>query len=429
MTAAAAATRQATAPRPWTHYVNDHFFDRPDLEPGLERLALRLERLAREKPWCFTSNDELRHQLGCSQNTLAAILIRGESLGWFRRVLVPGRHGQATGRLGIVLFVRPTDRPVATPETFDQVVDQMRAEIRRGSARYRPRTLPFPAPIPQESATDGPQELGTAVPRNWAPSVPKNWGPALCSKAEEITEQKTETTTTGSESSSSSVFDPGPEPEETGHPGVEALGDDAIPQESVADMSTHLAAPSPAPVATPPAPVVLPVAVEVPAELVAAAAEVIPDASRAWVRSLLRDCGEYGLNLALLVVAWVKIQRAEKPTRYARVALAGWLNQLRSGELTLEDVRGEVHGRPGPRAGSRPFDPAACLARMASSGWELVAVGPDLVKWSEKPGWSACLWKHIPSDVRQQVEEHKAELKAYVLKRAAERGKAVAIRA
>ena len=116
-------------------------------------------------------------------------------------------------------------------------------------------------------------------------------------------------------------------------------------------MSTHLVAPSPAPVATPPAPVVLPVAVEVPAELVAAAAEVIPDASRAWVRSLLRDCGEYGLNLALLVVAWVKIQRAEKPTRYARVALAGWLNQLRSGELTLEDVRGEVHGRPGPRAG------------------------------------------------------------------------------
>lgn len=66
---------------------------------------------------------------------------------------------------------------------------------------------------------------------------------------------------------------------------------------------------------------------------------------------------------------------------------------------------------------------------MACSGWELVTVGPDRVKWSEKPGWSACLWKQVPSDLRQQVEEHKAELKAYVLKRASERGKAVALRA
>ena len=173
MTAAAAATRQATAPRPWTHYVNDHFFDRPDLEPGLERLALRLERLAREKPWCFTSNDELRHQLGCSQNTLAAILIRGESLGWFRRVLVPGRHGQATGRLGIVLFC-PAHRPAR------RHAGDLRPGRRPDAGRDPPRLRPIPAtdpPLPRSDSPGigdrwspgigdrGPQELGTIGPQ------------------------------------------------------------------------------------------------------------------------------------------------------------------------------------------------------------------------------------------------------------------------
>ena len=101
---------------------------------------------------------------------------------------------------------------------------------------------------------------------------------------------------------------------------------------------------------------------ELPAELVTAAAAALPGVSRAWLAGLLRDCGAYGLTLALLVVAWVKARQPGKPARYARVALAGWLNRLRTGSLTLEDVRAEVHGRSGPSASSRPFDPAACLA-------------------------------------------------------------------
>jgi hypothetical protein len=433
---ATTASRHPSASRPWTHYVNDHFFDRHDLEPNLERLAFRLERLARDKPWCITSNDELMDQLGCTHNTLAAILNRGESLGWFRRVLVPGRHGRATGRLGIVLFIRPTDRPVATPETFDLVVDLMRAEIRRGRPGRRPGTLPFPAPIPRESADAGTQELGTMVPKNWAPSVPKNWAPSPYSK-EEVTEKETETTTTARHEasasagihvlpeSSSSFLDPGPGPEETGPPGAEAIGDDTAPQDPAAGASKHLIVPPLAPLAMPPAPAVPPVAADLPAELVAAAAEAIPGASPEWVRALLRDCRGYGLDLALLVVAWVKVRRPDKPSRYARSALAGWLNKLRAGELTVEDVRAEVQGRSGPRASPRPFDPSVCLARMANLGWTLSPIGPDRVKWSEIPGRSASLWGHVPSELRQQLEEHKAELKAYVLRRAAERGKAV----
>lgn len=430
MSAAAAARRPAPS-RPWTHYVNDHFFDRPDLDPGLERLAFRLERLARDKAWCVTSNDELMEQLGCSHNTLAGLLSRGESLGWFRRVLVPGRHGRATGRLAIVLFVRPTDRAVATPETFDQVVDLIRAENRRGSPTGRaPRTLPFPAPIPRESANAGPQDLGTTDPRNWGPPVPKNWGPSPYSK-EGITGQETETTTTAMHGasvstvsgSSSSVSDSTPEPDATGPPDAGLPGKVTDARTAAAETSTHL-------LLTPPAPVEVPAALaKLPPELVAAAAEAVPGASGAWVSSLLRDCGGYGLELALLVLAWTKARRPDRPARYARTALAGWLNRLEAGELTMADVRAEVQGRPGPRSSPRPFDPAVCLARLARDGWTIAPHGPDQVIRVEIPGRDATLWRHVPSDLRQQVEEHKAELKAYVLKRAAERGKAVGLRA
>src|SRR5262249_35709938 len=166
-----------------------------------------------------------------------------------------------------------------------------------------------------------------------------------------------------------------------------------------------------------------------PAELVAAAAEAIPGASREWVRSLLRGCGGYGLDLALLVAAWVKIQRPIKPARYARVALAEWLTKLRADELTLEDVRAEIRCRSGSRASPRPFDPSACLARLACEGWTIVPHGPDRVIRTELPDRPAVEWRRVPGDLRQQLEEHKAELKAYVLKRASERGKAVALRA
>ena len=173
-----------TQNRQWVHYVNDHFFDQPDLDPLLERLLFRLERFARDKPWCHTTNDELMRQLDCSKNTLADVLKRGEALGWFCRVLIPGRDGRPTARLGFVLFRRPTDRPVATEATFDQVVAQMTAEIRR--ANPHPRTVPFRTDVPERIGS-GTQKMGTPVPKNWAPSS---------SKEKDTGEETQKTTTT-----------------------------------------------------------------------------------------------------------------------------------------------------------------------------------------------------------------------------------------
>ncbi len=51
--------------------------------------------------------------------------------------------------------------------------------------------------------------------------------------------------------------------------------------------------------------------------------------------------------------------------------------------------------------------------------------GADQVIPCGDPRPWAPLWEKLPEDLRQQIAAHKAELKAYVLKRAAERGKAV----
>jgi DprA winged helix domain len=424
----AAASRQASATRTWAAWIPrervDARHNRP-LAAATDRqrvLLLALEFLWKSRPYTFTSNDELAAFTGWDVRKVQRTLEELELDGFIHRELIAGRTDRVsgrpsvTGRVAIIALARLSDQPVATP---GKDLDQVLADIRLDRERRQPPTVPFDRAM-------GARQICHRVHDNFGEGCTTNLSSPLCMEKE-----RQENTTTNSDGgpSSSSILLLEPEPEPAGDCVAEVPEDIVASEPPAADTSTHLPVPSPAPVELPPAPAVAVVAAELPAELVAAAAEAIPDASWAWVRSLLRDCGSYGLDLALLVVAWVKIQRAEKPRRYARVALGGWLNQLRSGELTLEDVRGEVHGRTGPRAGSRPFDPAACLARMGCSGWELVAVGPELVKWSEKPGWSACLWKQVSSDLREQVEEHKAELKAYVLKRAAERGKTVAIRA
>jgi hypothetical protein len=159
-----------------------------------------------------------------------------------------------------------------------------------------------------------------------------------------------------------------------------------------------------------------PPAAEIPAELVRQAAEAIPAAGPGWLRWLLASCGEYGLDLALLVIAWVKVRRPRQPLRYAAVALCGWLGKLRQGMLTLDDVRAEVTPAGASQGSPRPFDPATCLARLECEGWTVVPCGEDQVKRVGMADRPAVEWKRVPADLRQSYESHRAEVKAYVLK-------------
>jgi DNA-binding Lrp family transcriptional regulator len=436
MSAASAATRQASAPRTWAAWIprgRVDARDNPDIRSLSDRqrvLLLILEYVWKSKPYGFVSNAELAAMTGWDERKVQRTLEELERDGCIHREVIPGRidrvggRPSVTGRVGIVALERLSDQPVATR---GQDLDQVIAAMNRDLARRQPPTVHFPAP----TAPMGARQNRHRVHDNSGDSYTTNLSSPFSNK-----EERTENTTTSGVSSacaespevhecnqsSSLTLLLEPESESDRSPGAEPPRSVSAPEIPVACASTQTIFMVQSPAPTPPA---SPAVAELPAELVKRAAEVMPEASATWLANLLHDCDTYGLELALLVVAWVKVRRPDKPTRYARVALAGWLNKLRAGAMTLEDVRVEVQGRSGPRASPRPFDPAACLARLASHGWTMVASGPNEVIRTEIPSRGAPLWKTLPSELRQQVEAHQGELKAYVLKRASERGKAV----
>lgn len=175
---------------------------------------------------------------------------------------------------------------------------------------------------------------------------------------------------------------------------------------------------------------------ELPADLVGTAAEILPDASSEWLRGLVAACGRYGADLAFLVLLWVQARlghqdpakRPTNPRSYAMTSVIGsrnkpgWRHRLDEGLITLDDIRADI--RASPRvAGPPPFDPAALLARLNTEGW---TIAPD----PNAPGTcrtarireSATLWGKIRSEVREEAERHKVELRAYVLEQAAGKG-------
>lgn len=155
---------------------------------------------------------------------------------------------------------------------------------------------------------------------------------------------------------------------------------------------------------------------ELPAELVAKAAEAMPDASPGWLAGLLRDCGEYGLELALLVLAWVKIQAPRKPARYAYTALLAWLNKLRARSIDMAGVHVDVFGpavsRASPVAG---FDCAGHLTLLAREGWTLID-GPDGVMRPERIRQDVTPWPLVSQALKDANKAHAVELKVHLAK-------------
>jgi hypothetical protein len=164
-------------------------------------------------------------------------------------------------------------------------------------------------------------------------------------------------------------------------------------------------------------------------------ARTIPDLTRLRVADWVR---QYGLALATWAVVLLArllshpdpqrrpatAQYAEKPLRKWR----SWCGERKPEELpadsresVLAGVQSDVQTQTrlcGSPAGIRSparFDPATVLARMKAVGWRLAAVGNGQVKWEEIPDAGACAWAKIPSELRELVNAHKAELKASVL--------------
>jgi hypothetical protein len=383
----------------WKHYVNDDWFDRPELarDPDLERLAFRLERSAKDKPYALAGNDDLMLALGISRNTLAALLNRYELAGWGRRVLIPGSQGQATGRLGFVLFVRPTNRPVATPASFDQIVKMMHADINR--TKGRPRTVPFAPPEPDRPPNPGdrgPQILGT--------EGPQILGTVLYSKEEGVTAQKT--TTTGE--SSSSFLTPSNQTQDPEQPDrTESLGPVAS-EPSLADTSIHVEAGAP------------PSVPELPAELAVHQALLIAIIARFaagfgkpidQARTILIGLwGEFrtkakGRGFAF-DVHWLgeALDETEKAKASRKIKESPWV-YFRGVLEKYAEQGGPLRGDP------TEHQARATLEELASRGWTIV-LKSDGTAARGKIRAEACRWEDLPESLRRRIKEQEGPIRA-----------------
>ena len=164
-------------------------------------------------------------------------------------------------------------------------------------------------------------------------------------------------------------------------------------------------------------------------------AQTIPDLTRLCVADWVR---QYGLALATWAVVLLArllshpdpqrrpgtAHYAEKPLRKWR----SWCGEIKPEDLpadTRDSVLGGVQadvqtqtrlcGSPAGNRSPALFNAATVLARMKTVGWRLVGVGNGQVQWEEIPDSGACAWESIPSDLRELIKAHKAELKAHVL--------------
>ena len=169
---------------------------------------------------------------------------------------------------------------------------------------------------------------------------------------------------------------------------------------------------------------------EPPTELVNQAAAVMPDVSREWLRGFLAACGRHGLELALLVVAWVKVRsehpetakRPRNPRAFAMSALVGtkeipgWRIKLDSRETTFDDIRAEIRASPQAKA-LASFDPAAWLAKVAAKGWMFRPDGKGGIEKYEKPNSGAADWSKggLGSVLWEEMLAHTDAIKAHVL--------------
>ena len=393
-----AIAQPRTNPGGWKHYVNDDWFDRPELarDADLERLAFRLERFAKDKPYALATNEELMQALGISKNTLAALLNRYERAGWGRRVLISGGHGQATGRLGFVLFVRPTNRPVATPASFDQVVKMMHADINR--TKGRPRTVPFASPEPDRSPISGdrgPQILGT--------DAPQILGTALYSKEEEVTAQKTTTTA----ESSSSFLAPSHQTQDPERPDRAELLGPVASEPSPADASTHVEAEAPAPV--PELPVELAVHQALLIAILARFAALFGKPLDQARPILIGLWGEFRTKAKArgftFEVRWLgeALDETEKAKAGRKIKGSAW--------VYFRGILEKYAQQGGPvRDSPTEHQARATLDELASRGWTIM-LKSDGTAARGKIRADACVWEDLPESLRRRIKEQEGPIR------------------
>jgi hypothetical protein len=164
MSPAATAYSPRHAPAPAKKFVaTRRDFIRSHIEPKLAWFLIQLEDRAMERTqgfhlWGIVYDADL-NDLG-SHDTIRRLWLKAEQGGYLQRVHIKDASGHVTGRIGFVWYCRPSDHPVATPETFHQAAADLRAAVE--GRKRRPWTVPIrPAETetPRSFAGDRPAVL------------------------------------------------------------------------------------------------------------------------------------------------------------------------------------------------------------------------------------------------------------------------------
>ena len=196
--------------------------------------------------WGIVYDADLRPTFG-SDDTIGRLWAQAENEDqpggpYLKRIRTP-----KGARIGFIWLRRPTDRPVATPDTWAQAQAQLEAAV--AGRRDRARTLPMPSEDPctyRRSAGAPTADLRVHLPQFCGGSE----GAPLEEPQRGLNSENTEkTTTTRAESSSFSTSSPtqtqDPEPPDRAEP----TGPVASPPVPAADASTHVPGEDPAAVA------------------------------------------------------------------------------------------------------------------------------------------------------------------------------------
>jgi hypothetical protein len=368
-------------------------------------LMLGLEYFWKSKPYCLNLNDELAAFLGWDVRKVQRALEEAQQAGLIHREIIPSRTDPvrgsrgATARFGIVARSRFSDQPAATS---DEDLRRAVAEMHRELDRRNPPAVRFPAP---PAARQECRRLHVSPDVGCTSDL---------TSALVLEEQEGALRTTTTEAG----------------PGSEAPADiHAIEGSSSSPVSIPLR-PEGRAIPDPAAPgVAVPVEAVDPAGIAAmearAGALFVLDETQA--RCKVARAISDGRRIATAArnrfePGWVGAAMDEAERQKAAGKLKGWHwgvvmgivgNYAREGGPSArEDLR---------RSGAaRRYDPAVCLARARGFDWTLSPHGPDQVVWAKIPGGAAPAWKDLPSDLRQEVADHKAELKAHVLERSGE---------
>jgi hypothetical protein len=297
--------------------------------------------------WGVVHNGDLRDTLGCSDDTIGRRFAEAEAGGFLRRVPILSATGRVVGRVGFVWLRRPTDGPVATTAAEIAAAEAgLRAALE--GRKGQPRTIPYPTGRPgtYRKTADAPTaKLRMHLPQNCGRCAPAPlMDPTCVGETQGIKPTTTTEVTTGSGAP----------------PVIHAI------EESSSSSSISIARKTPErdPEGPATAPASPPVEALLPAELVAAVDEAIPGTGREWIRNLLVECGRYGVELALLLIARLKLRlrRRGSPVHDPRAYVMGTLLgkglmgldglrwKLDNEKTTLKEFRDEVHGEAGPRA-------------------------------------------------------------------------------